>query len=179
MYTLPPGFSTRWISFTSSQGRLTCSRTAAQWTPSNDPGLNGSATFGCTIVSAVIEGYTSTYKQLENIASRKPQPRSMKDPPACTTWSLTHFEPVWAWSNAEDLTTSRSRKARSAIRFYSTGSPDRANARVSTRRAGMARRPEQRWPAAYRRQWWIDIRWGSPPPLVAHNVGVDTNCRKK
>jgi hypothetical protein len=27
---------------------------------------------------------------------------------------------------------------------------------------------QERWPPAYRRQWWIDIRRGSPPPLAAN-----------
>jgi len=146
-----------------------------------------------------------------------------------TTWSLTHFEPVCAWSNAEDLTAVEEQegygivgrlrrqggsteqdqhaerslrevthpKVRGAALWFAhallaschTDASDRPSGftpqdRQTARMLGSAPAGrewladrKERWPAAYRRRWWIDIRRGSPPPLVAHNVGVDTNCR--
>jgi len=144
-----------------------------------------------------------------------------------TTWSLTHFEPVCAWSSAEDLTaveeqegygivgrlrrqggsTEQAQNGERSLREVthpkvrgaalwvahallaschtdasdrSTGATpqDRQIARIlgsaPAGREWLADRQDS-WPAAYRRQWWIDIRRGSPP-LAAHNVGVDTNC---
>jgi hypothetical protein len=145
-----------------------------------------------------------------------------------TTWSLTHFEPVCAWSHAEGLTAveeqegyglvgrlrrqggsteqgqSRERSLREVThpkvrgaalwvahallaschtdasdRATGTTSQDRQIARINgsapAGREWLADRQE-RWPPAYRRQWWIDARGISPPPLAAHNIGVDTNC---
>ncbi len=145
-----------------------------------------------------------------------------------TTWSLTHFEPVCAWSHAEDLTAVEEQegygivgrlrrqggsteqdqsgerslrevthpKVRGAALWVahallaschtdaSDRSPgftpqDRQTVRVlrsaPAGREWLADRHE-RWPSAYRRQWWIDVRRGSPPRLAAHSTAVDTNC---
>jgi hypothetical protein len=145
-----------------------------------------------------------------------------------TTWSLTHFEPVCAWSNAEDLSpveeqegygiVGRHRrqcgpgeqsqngdrslrdvtnpKVRGAALWVahallaschtdaSDRSPgftpqDRQMSRIlGSAPAGMewlANR-QDRWPSAYRRQWWIDIPPGWPMAVAAHQAAVDTNC---
>ncbi len=138
---------------------------------------------------------------------------------AVTTWSLSHFEPVCAWSSAEDLTavdeqegygiigrlrrqggsTEQGQNGERSLREVthpkvrgaalwvahallaschtdaSDRPPgltpqDRQTARMlRSARAGwewLADRQE-RWPAACRRQWWIDIRRGLPPPIAA------------
>jgi hypothetical protein len=145
-----------------------------------------------------------------------------------TTWSLTHFEPVCAWSSAEDLTAVEEQegygivgrlrrqcglgkqsqnghrslrevthpKVRGAALWVahallaschtdaSDRSPgftpqDRQIARIlGSAPAGLewlANR-QDRWPSAYRRQWWIDISRGWPMAVEAHHAPVDTNC---
>jgi hypothetical protein len=145
-----------------------------------------------------------------------------------TTWSLTHFEPVCAWSGAEDLTAveeqegygivgrlqrqcgsedhSQNRKRtlreithpkiraaalwvahallaschRDASDRSSGATPqERQMARIlrsaPAGREWLADRQE-RWPTAYRRQWWIDIRQMQSAAIAAHNVGCDMNC---
>jgi hypothetical protein len=126
-----------------------------------------------------------------------------------TTWSLTNFEPVSAWSSAEDLTAVEEQegygivgrlrrqcgsgvdhslrkvthpKVRGAALWVahaflaschgdasdrSSGSTpqDRQAARLlrsaPAGREWLAHRQE-RWPSAYRRQWWIDVRPTAP-----------------
>ncbi len=128
-----------------------------------------------------------------------------------TTWSLTHFEPVSAWSGAEDLTAveeqegyglvGRLRRQRgSAAKSNQNGqralrevahpkvrgaalwlahallafchraasdrpsgdTPQHRQAARLLRSAPAGREwlanQQERWPATYRRQWWIDVR---------------------
>jgi hypothetical protein len=146
-----------------------------------------------------------------------------------TTWSLTHFEPVSAWSGAEDLTAVEEQegygivgrlrrqcgsqehqsphgqrtlrevthpKVRGAALWVahalltschgdasdrSSGSTplERQIARIlrsaPASREWLAHRQE-RWPTAYRRQWWIDVRRIPSTSIAAHNAWCDMNC---
>jgi hypothetical protein len=144
-----------------------------------------------------------------------------------TTWSLTHFEPVFAWSGAEDLTVVEEQEGYGIVgRGRREGRPadhspngnrslrevtqprvrgaalwaahallaschggasdrlsgpipqERQNARI--RRSARASQEwladrQERWPAAYRRQCWIDVRQLQSETAASH-VGIDTNC---
>jgi len=143
-----------------------------------------------------------------------------------TTWSLTHFEPVSAWSGAEELTAVEEqegyglvgrhrRQCGSVAKSNQSGqrtlrevthpkvrgaalwvahallavchmdasdrpSGDTSQQRQAARllRAAPAGREwlanrQERWPATYRRQWWIDLRHNQPTATAAHNVCCD------
>ena len=144
-----------------------------------------------------------------------------------TTWSLTHFEPVFAWSGAEDLTVVEEQEGYGIVgRGRRQGGPadhgpngnrslrevtqprvrgaalwaahallaschgdasdrlsgpipqERQIARI--RRSARASQEwladrQERWPTAYRRQCWIDVRQLQSETAASH-VGIDTNC---
>ncbi len=145
-----------------------------------------------------------------------------------TTWSLTHFEPVCAWSGAEDLTAVEEQegygivgrlrrqcglvdhgqngnrslrevthpKVRGAALWVAHALLASCHRDASDRSSGSTPQERQiarilrsapvsqewladrqaRWPGAYRRQWWIDVRRIPSMSIAAHNVGCDMNC---
>jgi hypothetical protein len=143
-----------------------------------------------------------------------------------TTWSLTHFEPVSAWSGAEDLTAVEEQegygivgrlrrqcgsedhsqngkrtlreithpKVRGAALWVahallaschwdasdrSSGSTPQKRQMARILRSAPAGREwladrQERWPIAYRRQWWIDVR--RTLPTAANTGELTTIC---
>jgi hypothetical protein len=145
-----------------------------------------------------------------------------------TKWSLTHFEPVCAWSSAEDLTVVEEQEGYGIVgrlrRQCGSGGVGQTGERslrevtlpkvrgaalwvahtllaachddASDRTSGSTPQERQiarilgsapagrdwladrqeRWPTAYRRRWWIDIRHIQSTPVAAHNTAVAINC---
>jgi hypothetical protein len=144
-----------------------------------------------------------------------------------TTWSLTHFEPVSAWSGAEDLTPVEEQegygivgrvrrqcgpadqspngdrslreathpKVRGAALWVAHALLASCHGDASDRSSGSTTQERQiarilgsapagqewlahrqeRWPTAYRRQWWIDVHRTSSAANAAQNLGCDMN----
>jgi hypothetical protein len=145
-----------------------------------------------------------------------------------TTWSLTHFEPVSAWSAAENLTSVEEQegygivgrlrrqggsadqnsngerslrdathpKVRGAALWVAHALLASCHCDASDRSSGSTIQERQiarllraapvgrdwladrqkRWPTAYRRQWWIDVRPTSATSIAAHNTCCDMDC---